>query len=54
MIASRSFWGMSPCIALTVKLFSRIFSVSQSTCRAHYIPEALPVKCFWVLFSFII
>jgi hypothetical protein len=33
MIASRSFCGMSPCIADTVKLFCRIFSVSQSTFR---------------------
>ena len=33
MMASRSFWGMSPCMALTVKLFCRIFSVSQSTFR---------------------
>jgi hypothetical protein len=32
MIASRSFWGMSPCIADTVKLLLLIFSVSQSTC----------------------
>ncbi len=32
MIASLSFWGMSPCIAETVKLLLRIFSVSQSTC----------------------
>ena len=33
MMASRSFCGMSPCMALTVKLFCRIFSVSQSTFR---------------------
>ena len=33
MMASLSFWGMSPCIELTVKLASRIFSVSQSTLR---------------------
>lgn len=33
MIASRSFCGMSPCIAETVKLLERIFSVSQSTLR---------------------
>ncbi len=33
MMASRSFCGMSPCIADTVKLFCRIFSVSQSTFR---------------------
>lgn len=32
MIASRSFCGMSPCIADTVKLLLLIFSVSQSTC----------------------
>ena len=32
MMASLSFWGMSPCIDDTVKLASRIFSVSQSTC----------------------
>lgn len=32
-MASRSFWGMSPCIDETVKLASRIFSVSQSTLR---------------------
>lgn len=31
MIASRSFWGMSPCMLDTVKLLLRIFSVSQST-----------------------
>ncbi|GER28175.1 hypothetical protein STAS_03955 [Striga asiatica] len=33
MIASRSFCGISPCIEETVKLFSRIFAVSQSTCQ---------------------
>ena len=33
MMASRSFWTMSPCIDETVKLASRIFSVSQSTLR---------------------
>jgi hypothetical protein len=33
MMASRSFWGMSPCMELTVKLFCLIFSVSQSTLR---------------------
>lgn len=33
MMASRSFCGMSPCIDDTVKLFWRIFSVSQSTLR---------------------
>ena len=33
MMVSRSFCGMSPCMALTVKLFCRIFSVSQSTFR---------------------
>ena len=32
MMDDRSFCGMSPCIADTVKLASRIFSVSQSTC----------------------
>ena len=31
MIASLSFWGISPCIEETVKLASRIFSVNQST-----------------------
>merc|ERR1719166_208187 len=31
MMASLSFCGMSPCIELTVKLASRIFSVNQST-----------------------
>uniref|UniRef100_A0A0K8RG64 Putative translation initiation factor 4f helicase subunit eif-4a n=1 Tax=Ixodes ricinus TaxID=34613 RepID=A0A0K8RG64_IXORI len=31
MMASLSFWGMSPCIEDTVKLASRIFSLSQST-----------------------
>lgn len=31
IIASLSFCGMSPCIADTVKLLLRIFSVSQST-----------------------
>ena len=31
IIASLSFCGISPCIELTVKLASRIFSVSQST-----------------------
>ena len=31
MMASRSFWGMSPCMADTVKFASRIFVVSQST-----------------------
>jgi len=31
MIASRSFCGMSPCIAETVKLAWRILLVSQST-----------------------
>ena len=31
MIASRSFCGMSPCMALTVKFASRIFDESQST-----------------------
>lgn len=30
---SRTFCGMSPCIAETVKLLVRIFSVNQSTCR---------------------
>jgi hypothetical protein len=29
MMASRSFCGMSPCMADTVKLFSRILSVTQ-------------------------
>lgn len=33
MIASRSFWGMSPCILDTVKFASLIFSVNQSTFR---------------------
>jgi hypothetical protein len=33
MMASRSFCGMSPCMADTVKLLLRIFSVSQSTLR---------------------
>ena len=32
MMASRSFWGMSPCMLLTVKLACLILSVSQSTC----------------------
>ena len=32
IIASRSFWGISPCIDDTVKLAVRIFSVNQSTC----------------------
>lgn len=32
MMASRSFCTMSPCMDATVKLFCRIFSVSQSTC----------------------
>lgn len=31
MMASLSFCTISPCILLTVKLASRIFSVSQST-----------------------
>jgi hypothetical protein len=31
MMASLSFCGMSPCMELTVKLASRIFSVNQST-----------------------
>merc|ERR1719375_366425 len=31
MMASRSFWGMSPCMAETVKLAWRILLVSQST-----------------------
>lgn len=31
MMASLSFWGMSPCIEETVKFASRIFSVSHST-----------------------
>lgn len=31
MMASRSFWTISPCIDDTVKLAARIFSVSQST-----------------------
>ena len=31
MIASRSFWGISPCMDDTVKLDARIFSVNQST-----------------------
>lgn len=31
IILSLSFWGMSPCIELTVKLASCIFCVSQST-----------------------
>ena len=31
MIASLSFWGMSPCICETVKLLLRIFSVNHST-----------------------
>lgn len=31
MMASLSFWGMSPCMADTVKLASLIFSTSQST-----------------------
>jgi hypothetical protein len=33
MMASRSFCGMSPCMADTVKLDWRILSVSQSTLR---------------------
>jgi hypothetical protein len=33
MMASRSFWGMSPCMDDTVKLCCRILSVSQSTFR---------------------
>ena len=33
MMASRSCWGMSPCMDATVKLFCCIFSVSQSTFR---------------------
>jgi len=33
MMASRSFWSISPCMDETVKLASRIFSVSQSTLR---------------------
>ena len=33
MMASRSFWSISPCMDATVKLASRIFSVSQSTLR---------------------
>ena len=33
MMASLSFWGMSPCMDDTVKLASRIFSVNQSTLR---------------------
>jgi hypothetical protein len=30
-MASRSFWGMPLCMLNIVKLFSRIFSVNQST-----------------------
>lgn len=33
MMASLSFCGISPCIDVTVKLASLIFSVSQSTCN---------------------
>jgi hypothetical protein len=33
MIASRSFWGISPCIDETVKSAVHIFSVNQSTCK---------------------
>jgi hypothetical protein len=33
MMASRSFWTISPCIEDTVKLAARIFSVNQSTCE---------------------
>ncbi len=33
MMTSRVFWSMSPCVADTVWSRSRIFSVSQSTCR---------------------
>lgn len=35
MIASRSFWGISPCIDETVKSAARIFSVNQSTCTIY-------------------
>jgi hypothetical protein len=35
MIASRSFWGISPCIDETVKSAARIFSVNQSTYAAY-------------------
>lgn len=35
MMASRSFWGMSPWMLLTVKLAARIFSVSQSVCSSN-------------------
>ena len=46
MMASRSFCGMSPCMALTVKLFCRIFSVSQSTLRL-----VLQKMTAWVMVS---
>ena len=36
MMASLSFWGMSPCMDDTVKLASLIFSVNQSTCWASH------------------
>ena len=34
MMTSRTFWSMSPCVALTVKSFAFMLSVSQSTCSA--------------------
>jgi hypothetical protein len=40
-MASRSFWGMSPCVLDTVKLFSRIFSVNQSTFL--FVPQNMTV-----------
>ena len=36
VMASRSFWGMSPWMLLTVKLAARIFSVSQSVCSSRH------------------
>ena len=41
MMASRSFWVISPCIAETVKLESRILSASQST---YFISDMLVVR----------
>ena len=46
MMASRSDCGISPCMALTVKLASRILAVSQSTLRL-----VLQKMTAWVMVS---
>ena len=45
MMASLSFWTISPCMAETVKFAVRIFSVNQSTCTKARVSDSVSRIC---------